>query len=289
MPSNVLPEYLQKTIASDPMMIGNPDHRRDYVNKRLVGKNSIEYWHNTDTKANKTKEGPGAGRDLIKEYFARTRNSQEPPPIFRNPRISYFNSQSVDDMELEAVLNFVDENFKEIGVSSVIIPEKKPRQQEKKDGYKPIPAIRKSESCHLIGKVNPNILRTWEQLNQNNDEEMKPQEHFFQRTNFQAQNEDLASFKVNYVTYDRKEKRRSSTDDLYYDSIDEDELDTASLTRSIANVGGSIIFRGDQLGQQSSLMTDNNDDLYMNGGEGIAEFDSLDKKRLNCWSPLNDE
>lgn len=273
-------------------------HRRDYVNKRLLGKDSIEYWQNKPSKSDLGgKEGTGAGRDLIKEYFARTR-TQEPPPIFQSNLNrayppAYFNS--VDDMELEAVLNFVDENFKEIGVSS-IIPEKKLRDQDTRHQAKP--SIRKSESCHLIGKVNPNILRTWEQLNQNNDRDSdaerkdateltKPQDPYYQRTNLQSQNEDLASFKVHYVTYDdNKDIRRnnfSSADDLYYDSIDED--DDASLSRSNSNAATTVSIICRKAEQQTSLMVDT--DLYMGdppgGGEDMAEFDSLDRNRFN-WS-----
>lgn len=222
-------------------------------------------------------------------------------------------------MDLEQVLDFVDENFKEIGVSSVIVPEKKSLQKS--------PVVmtgrRNSESCHLIGKVNPNILRTWEQLNlcQSNDQEdemdvQKKNDLFFDGNGFDVPHEELASFKVNYVTYDRMKGRKgaaTSTEDvdLYYDSIDEDEDQSSSeMSRSNAatfelssgTAVESIIYRGrgeesrtqkgvvlsDNHHQQSSLMTDSTDQ-YLQGddplarGEGMAEFDSEHNEDGDYW------
>lgn len=278
----------------------------------------MEYWHGQPgTKSSNTKIS-GNGRDLIKEYFARTRTSQEPPPIFRSANgggqyPAYFptpSTNSEEEMDLEQVLNFVDENFKEIGVSSVIVPEKMRRDTNC--------LRRNSESCHLIGKVNPNILRTWEQLNlcqgsdrDDNSEDNKDRQNdaFFDGNTYQEGPEELASFKVNYVTYDRvKARRGKSTEDLYYDSIDEEDHTSSDMSRSNAatfelssgTVGESIIYRGNDVIakadivdiQQPSIMTDSTDQ-YIQGdplarGEGMAEFDSLDKKRLKCWSLENE-
>lgn len=189
-------------------------------------------------------------------------------------------------MNLEQVLNFVDENFKEIDISSVVVSEKKSKTKKPN----PLPPVRKSESCHLIGKVNPNILRTWEQLNlcQSNDSEAEA---------FCNQDEELGPFQVNYVTYEKRKKRTTdrsaSQDDLYYDSIDENEDDTLNLQPGnvgtlSSGTGESVIYRG------QSLMTDSTDALLQaaeeegqlgpRGGEGMAEFDSLDRKRFKCWS-----
>lgn len=279
----------------------------------------MEYWHGQPgTKINNTKRVSGNGRDLIKEYFARTRTPQEPPPIFRSANgggqyPAYFptpSTNSEEEMDLEQVLNFVDENFKEIGVSSVIVPEKMSKATNS--------GRRNSESCHLIGKVNPNILRTWEQLNlcqgsdredDKEDKKDRQNEAFFDGNAYQDGPEELASFKVNYVTYDRvKARRGKSTEDLYYDSIDEEDHTSSDLSRSNAatfelssgTVGESIIYRGNDVIakadivdiQQPSLMTDSTDQ-YLQGdplarGEGMAEFDSLDKKRLKCWSLENE-
>lgn len=270
------------------------------MNRKLVGKASIEYWQKNSTHAESDPiDSLGVRKDLIKEYFARTRAPQEPPPMFRSnfnlPYPAYFNS--VDDSDLEAVLNFVDENFKEIGVSSVIVPEKKTIREK---GKNPV-VIRKSESCHLIGNVNPNILRTWEQLNQNNGRDSRQEEvERRHESDFPQNDNDLASFKVNYVSYARRPaKMASSVDDLYYDSIDddEDEVDsTTSVSRSnaansISTIRESTIYRSTKIDKQSSLMTEA--DLYIgdppDGGEGIAEFDSLDKKRLAYSWSLDDD
>lgn len=277
------------------------------MNNRLVGKDSIEYWANGQPGARDSHRG------LINEYFSRTRTPQEPPPIFRStmtngrPLSGYFplptttvhSSPVEDDMDLEQVLNFVDENFKEIGVSSVIVPEKKLKTRSATASK-----MRKSESCHLIGKVNPNILRTWEQLNRNDDDDdgggqQGEEEVFEQRNNFQDFCEELAPFKVNYVTYDQQQRRKRSKDNLFYDSIDEDEDTDVDVSRSNATfelssgTGESVIYRGGQ----SSLMTDSTDALLQDemdgdpfrGGEGMAEFDSLDKKRFKCWSMDNND
>lgn len=217
--------YTNKNVNAQ--VTASPPHPRDYVNNRLLGKDSIEYWQNGQTGARETRRGRG----LINEYFSRTRTPQEPPPIFRStngrPLSGYFplpttrtvhSSPVDDDMDLEQVLNFVDENFREIGVSSVIVPEKKVKTQNAKTSK-----VRKSESCHLIGKVNPNILRTWEQLNRNDDDvDGHQREDFEERNNFQDFCEELAPFKVNYVTYDQKRRGRRgrSHENLFYDSID---------------------------------------------------------------------
>lgn len=208
------------------------------------------------------------------------------------------------------MLNFVDENFKEIGMSSVILPEQKKgrdrveQEANAKELQQPKKSqLRKTESCHLIGKVNPNILRTWEQLNLFQNEKNQDEHVIYsQQSNFQQPNEDLASFKVNYVTYDHRIKGRGKdSSDLYYDSIDEDEDVLATTTTGqqsgtvfemSSGTGESIIFRAP--GGGKSLMTDSTEALLQetiapgHGGEGMAEFDSLDKKRLNCWSMENE-
>lgn len=244
-------------------------------------------------------------RGLIKEYFARTRTTQEPPAIFRSNNGSqfpaYFAAATTtaptipdDDMDLEQVLNFVDENFKEICVSSVIVPETK---RPKTPTYYATPATvrRNSDNCHLIGRVNPNILRTWQQLNLYQNGDRQGDDEVIKNSD-----EDPASFKVNYVTYDQ-----SAAEDLFYDSIDEGEEEdrnssevsrsnAATFELSSGTAGAeSIIFRG-LVGKdaQSSLMTDSAEQYLtespLTAGEGMAEFDSLDKKRLKCWSLDNE-
>lgn len=246
-------------------------------------------------------------RGLIKEYFARTRTPQEPPAIFRPNNGSqfpaYFGAATTttttptipdDDMDLEQVLNFVDENFKEICVSSVIIVPEKQRPKTPTYYATPVTVRRNSDNCHLIGKVNPNILRTWQQLNLYQNGNRQGDDDVIKNSD-----EDPASFKVNYVTYDQ-----TSAEDLFYDSIDEGEEEdrnSSEVSRSNAATfelssgtgAESIIFRG-QVGKdaQSSLMTDSAEQYLtespLTAGEGMAEFDSLDKKRLKCWSLDNE-
>lgn len=218
-------------------------------------------------------------------------------------------------MDLEQVLNFVDENFKEICVSSVIVPEKKSKSKTSTFHATPVKVRRNSESCHLIGRVNPNILRTWEQLNQNHDREEEEEddegkrELSFDGYNLRDQHGELASFKVNYVTYDRVKKgggrrKAASSDDLFYDTIDEEEdrhSSEVSRAHALTSLSSettreSIIYRGGgeaEKAQPPSLMTDTSADQYLIGsspigGEGMAECDSLDKKRIKCWSLDNE-
>lgn len=279
---------------------------RDYVASQPLGRESIEYWQTKETQSpRKPQEASDINkrRDLIKEYFARNRNAQEPPPIFRSQNgkryPAYFPSQQPEDeYDLQQVLDFVDENFKEINISSVIVPETvMPPKSEVNSGSAAIGmGQRNPDNGHLIGKINPNILRTWEQLNlcQSNDRDYNV---------ISAQEpEDMGSFKVNYVTYDRAKLARNgqgTEEDLFYDSIDEEDQDTSEIYRSnIAtfemSTGESIIYRGEGGDQrQSSLMTDSTDQYLMGspmtggnagGREGMAEFDSLIKKQIKVWS-----
>lgn len=281
--------------------------QRDYVNNRRLFKNKpVDYWKQPKDDNNTQRltfdHSGEKKRDLIKEYFARTRAQHSPPPIFQsnNSQFPAYFAASHTDTYLDPMPNLVDENFKEIDVSSVIVPETKSKDENppKSNTYFATPAKvrRNSDGCHLIGKVNPNILRTWEQLNLGQQQHNDPAMEQGNEPYFHAQ-EELASFKVNYVTYDRiKAKKSASSDDLFYDSIDEEERSEISCFdtgKSSATGADSIIYCGDYNQneidvdhQAPSLMTDIAEQYMMEApltaGEGMAEW--LDKKRLKCWS-----
>lgn len=132
--------------------------------------------------------------------------------------------------------------------------------------------------CRLVGKVNPNIVRTWEQLNSvilrnqnsfttssmDSDANSNDKQSFtlFCRKpyNFKELEERLEKFPVRKVRY-----TETGCDDFF------DSIDDSSLTDRLLNVSGNL-----HEGDNNILMTGA-------AGEGMADFDSLEKHKI-CWS-----
>lgn len=204
------------------------------------------------------------------------------------------NSSSKDERDRDTEVKYVDDNSVEvldasnsqpssiIKVEPNIVPIKNnafnliQRVENNIDSEKNIAEVK----CRLVGKVNPNIVRTWEQLNSvilrnqnsftsksiesNTNSNDKQSFTLFCRKpyNFKELEERLEKFPVSKVCY-----AESGSDD-FFDSID----DNLSLTEKII-----------QVNEKSNEI---DDDLIMMSeaaGEGMADFDSLDKNKI-CWS-----
>ncbi|CRL05124.1 CLUMA_CG018239, isoform B [Clunio marinus] len=169
---------------------------------------------------------PFQSHNLIREYLLKTRV----PEILklqqnRRPSPTFVTSAMTSDMNIaykhplviaEELRNGGGEALA-IDNSSIIVP-KPIRQVKKKTNH--------DERPHLIGKVNPMIARTWEQLSnqmdlssesnlEDNDEDDKQSYVLFVRKPFNFLSQDDDNFSVNKIQHDASE--------IFFDSIDNDE------------------------------------------------------------------
>lgn len=183
------------------------------------------------------------------------------------------------DSEYDNTCDYItspDENAKE---SSFIVP------VSKKNAFSSLTSVHhRDESsdttspCHLIGKVNPNLVKTWEQLNSSqhninkistslttSESSDKQSCVLFYRKpfNFTEDNDVENKFHVNRVIHSE-----SSGD--FYDSIDDQSI-----------IENTYVVDDDIMG---SIY---HDETVMVGGEGMAECDSLIEKKKICWSIEN--
>lgn len=237
-------------------------------------------------------------RDLIREYLTKSRT--QPPPIFQTPIVTS------KPLELE-ILNEVNLAYKhpillmrgtstdsEYDTTSDYVPSPDEKTKEtsfilpvsKKNAFSSLTSMNQRDEstdatpCRLIGKVNPNLIKTWEQLNSSqhnidktslatSESSDKQSCVLFYRKpfNFKEDNCLENKFHVNRVVHSE-----SSGD--FYDSIDD---------RSI--IENTYVVDDDIMG---SIYHDNDDDeTVMVGGEGMAECDSLIEKKKLCWSIEN--
>lgn len=184
----------------------------------------------------------------------------------------------VDDNSVEVLEAGDSQQSSVIKLEPKIIPIKKTAfgsmtRQENSISYERTTAEAK---CRLVGKVNPNLVRTWQQLNLRNqnsftansiesDSNSNDKQSFtlFCRKpyNFKEFEERLEKFPVRRVRY-----TESGCDD-FFDSIDDN-----SLTDQLLNVSNNL----QEIDENILMVTGA-------AGEGMADFDSLEKNKL-CWS-----
>lgn len=249
-------------------------------------------------------------RDLIREYLTKTRNP--PPPIFQLPFTSNNTTAALNDEvnmaykhpillmdspDDECDFNNDDKN-NEINLNNILTKDELKEQQEssfiipipKKNAFSSLISLKSDRDnnedekpmCRLIGKVNPNLIKTWEQLNGNlinnnqnsnkqisltNSESSEKQSCvvFYRKPfTFKDDNNCLTNddnFHVNKVLHSE-----SSGD--FYDSIDDRSI--IENTYVVDNI----------------IMNSMYHDTEVAGGEGMAECNSIDNKKI-CWSIEN--
>lgn len=165
--------------------------------------------------------------------------------------------------------------------------------------------------CRLVGKVNPNILKTWEQLSSGNNEgnycehKRKDSKNSLITVTSSENSGDKQSCLIFYRNqYNMEEQasdfmvtriRHNSTISTSSNTVADDERTTATTT-TISMVTSTATTETssegcydfyDSIDDSSSsrmLDQDGEDDEYvLAAGEGMADFTSLDKKRL-LWS-----
>lgn len=183
----------------------------------------------------------------------------------RNKEVEYIEDKSTDIIDLEDDEDLEDE-------ISVIIA------QPKLNTFNPIIIGKEHQNsdvdCRLIGKVNPNLIKTWEQLSGNrikinekdkslsSDNSEKQSCVLFYRKPFSFKDDVKISekFHVNKILHSE-----SSGD--FYDSIDDQSI--VENTYIVDDIMSSSIYI--------------NQDNEFAAGEGMAECGSLEKKKI-CWS-----
>jgi hypothetical protein len=224
-------------------------------------------------------------RDLIKEYLAKIR--AKPPAIFSptflpitltdddgdEPQLELAYKHPIllmDEERCSVVSSECNEKNREVEVkyivdNSVDILDKKEDDDEslivpKTKNFCPQKSEQRSE-CRLVGKVNPNILKTWEQLSGKKDgksslntdtsseNSQDKQSCLMFYNNLSEETEDFCVNKIAHV--------ENMSDADFYDSIDEQ------------------LFSKQTLGES--------DEYGLMAGEGMADCGSFDKKRM-LWS-----
>lgn len=181
----------------------------------------------------------------------------------RNKEVEYIEDKSTDIIDLEDEEDDLEDEI------SVIIA------QPKLNTFSPIIKDQNSDDdCRLIGKVNPNLIKTWEQLSGNrikihekdkslsSDNSEKQSCVLFYRKPFSFKDDVKMTekFHVNKILH-------SESSDDFYDSIDEQSI--VENTYIVDDIMSSSIYL-------------NQDNEYA-AGEGMAECGSLEKKKI-CWS-----
>lgn len=114
-------------------------------------------------------------------------------------------------------------------------------------------------SCKLVGKVNPNLIKTWEQLNASNPPKrvtttaQRPQ---------QLQSEDFYDSIDDDQLVSELERIPSMCDVDDYNDLLDDDLDLNGMDE--------VMFDGRAFGRRAA-------------GEVMAQFESMDKRKI-CWS-----
>lgn len=236
-------------------------------------------------------------RNLIREYFTRTRL---PPAIFKpsftpftpppqldiaythparlliDPTITQPESIYVEtNREIE--IKYVDDNSIELldagcekssqRKSHYSNDDSSGSRKEKQIAFKsfvvdaPTDAPMAVNLCKLIGKVSPNLVKTWEQLN---DVTSNNKPNFVRSTSNDSEKIlypeagevlNAKQYQVNHVVH-------SGSSEDFFDSID------GKLSSDLECL--------------VSICCDNMDDGYA-AGEVMAEFESLDRRKI-CWS-----
>lgn len=187
-------------------------------------------------------------RDLIREYLART---CAPPAIFRptTPFSAYQNHmlphRQLVDIAYKHPLLLIEDNDNDDGETDdiKIVEATTTYENETKTEENNCP-------CKLVGNVNPNLIKTWEQLNGFRSEQSD--NHMYV--------EELVDTTTNNKSFIIKKK----TSGHFYDSIDNESLMTQ---------------------EEEDQMISSICEEMAAGGEAMAEYLSLiDKKEKICWS-----
>lgn len=120
-------------------------------------------------------------------------------------------------------------------------------------------------SCKLVGKVNPNLIKTWEQLNASNQSNRASRMAGSVQGSHQLQSEDFYDSIDDDQLVSELERIPSMCDGEEYNDLmmldDDVELD---------GMDDEVLFDGRTLGRQAA-------------GEVMAQFESIDKRKI-CWS-----
>lgn len=199
-------------------------------------------------------------RGLIREYLSRTR---APPAIFRpTTPFTVFNPISAHQQLVNIAYKhpqlLVDDNDNDrtdvAGASTIVEPDSISCDPDKSN-QSPGPHLARpaavnpsqDDECRLIGKVNPNLVKTWNQLNQS-----------------------VANYPFEFghepgATDESFTIRRGADETIFYDSIDNNQ---------------SIITEEEEEELIASIC-----EQMAAGGEAMAEYLSYIKKRETiCWS-----
>lgn len=231
-----------------------------------------------------------AARHLIREYLARTVappaifkpsfQAFSPPPAlelaYKHPRL-LFEQEDEPEMERlssspkinsfleqnrELTVQYVDDNSIEMldATKETLI---QPRTFSVKRTAFEKPTEEVLPHCKLVGKVTPNLIKTWEQLNAGNQPNPLPALSTNSQGPHQLQSEDF------YDSIDDDQlvselERIPSMCDEYHDLLDDD-----------VNGMDEVLFDGRMLGRQAA-------------GEVMAQFESIDKRKI-CWSMDSDK
>lgn len=213
-------------------------------------------------------------RRLLNKFLAKSYR----PPLLLQPKFQLSSSISVDQinlayrhptMLLERETNVSEDNINEelegagsvTPIESMIVPVRK--------SSIPILSVPKEgENCRLVGKVNPNIARTWEQLKGSLLNNSNDKINTSMSTSASASSDDKQSYTLfcrkNYNFKELEERlekypvrklRHSESSGDFFDSIDE---------TSITDIN-NLDLMADYIGETTA-------------GEGLADFDSLDRK-----------
>lgn len=163
----------------------------------------------------------------------------------------------------ELTVQYVDDNSIEMldATHESVVHHHQPRTfSVKRTAFTSIekPSAGAQSSCKLVGKVDPHLIKTWEQLNAGNQTHRESALSGGNAQGPQLQSED------------------------FYDSIDDDQL-VSELERipSMCDDGNEF----------NDLLDDDVDDVLFDGrtlgrqaaGEVMAQFESIDKRKI-CWS-----
>lgn len=200
-------------------------------------------------------------RDLIREYLSRTR---APPAIFRpTTPFTVFNQMSnhqqlvniaykhpqllVDDNDTDHNTDTIDAGL--AGASTIVEPDSI-NCSDKPKSIIINSKLTENVECKLIGNVNPNLVRTWNQINGKNNSIANYPFEFGPETRTNDE-----SFTI----------KRGVNETTFYDSIDNDQ---------------SIITQEDEEELIASIC-----EQMAAGGEAMAEYLSyIHKKETICWS-----
>lgn len=237
---------------------------------------------------------------MIREYLARTVvppaifkpsfQAFSPPPAlelaYKHPRLLF---EQDDDEQQDSVVDegspstkpnsfvernreltvqYVDDNSIEIleanKETSIVV---QPRTFSVKRTAFPEPDVQ-SNDCKLVGKVTPNLIKTWEQLNANSQPNrtvstLSSVHH--QGAAHQLQSEDFYDSIDDDQIVSELERIPSMCDGDEFSDLLDDDADV-----DLDGMMDEVLFDGRTLGRQAA-------------GEVMAQFESIDKRKI-CWS-----